>query len=64
MELERALYILATVHTRDDPDFGFTLIAGARPDIYSGFSQAEYMEAWKRLRMHLHMNVNPSPTPA
>lgn len=65
MDLQRALFIIASVHTDYDERCGWTLRAGVmRPEWYSGFSQAEYMQAWETLRMYLHMNVNPAPTPA
>jgi hypothetical protein len=63
MNLDEALHILARVHTRDDHEVGFCIEVGARPEPYFGFSQAEYYEAWKAVRMHLHLNINPPPQP-
>lgn len=61
MELSKALYILATCHTRDDEVVGFVVQMGIRgPEPWDPFSQGEYIEAWKVVRQHAHMQTEPA----
>lgn len=58
VDLDRALYILAQAHTRDDGDLGFTVEAGAAPwNLNYDWSREEYIDAWKAVRKHLHMQT-------
>jgi hypothetical protein len=57
MSLDKALFILADTHTRDDDLAGFVVMAGARPEFR--FSQSDYIQAWGTVRRHLHMPVDP-----
>jgi hypothetical protein len=63
MILDRALGILARVHTRDNRLCGFTVEMGAVPQPHHGVLNSEYVEAWEAVRMHLHLDVNPEPQP-
>jgi hypothetical protein len=60
MTLSKAIYILASIHTRDDDQIGYVILAGAswRP-LETPFSQAEYTEAWKVLREQSNMQTEP-----
>lgn len=56
MCLVQALHILIGVHTRDDPEIGFTVIMGATPHEFTGGSydsHASYVEAWRVVRRAL-----------
>ena len=56
MSLDKALYILASIHTRDDHEVGFVVVAGAVPDFpLTEFGTGDYIEAWRTVREHLHM---------
>ena len=59
MTLDRALYILAQVHTRDDVQTGFNVQMGAMPDYFAPCSHSEYVEAWKAVREHVHLQTEP-----
>lgn len=61
MQLAEALHILANIHTRDDPDVGFVILAGAqwRP-LESQWSQEQYIESWKVVRRHTFMQTKPT----
>lgn len=61
MTLSQAIYILATVHTREDPITGFVILSGAawRP-LETPFSHVEYFEAWKVMREQSGMTVEPN----
>jgi len=63
MTLSQAIFILASVHTRDDPITGFVILSGAawRP-LETPFSLDEYNEAWKVMREQSGMSVDPSET--
>jgi hypothetical protein len=53
MTLQRAMAILAEVHTRPDDEVGFTVTIGAIPDRWSlplGCAAEDYIEAWRVLR--------------
>jgi hypothetical protein len=53
MSLQRAMAILAEVHTRPHPEVGFTVTVGATPDRWSlpiGYAAEDYIEAWRVLR--------------
>lgn len=58
MPLNRALYILATMYTREDRYVGFMVEAMASP-CSTEFSQEDCIEAWKVVRDHLHMPTEP-----
>jgi hypothetical protein len=61
MTLSRAIYILASVHTRDDDVTGYVILAGAHWNSYeTPFSQLEYNEAWQVLREQSNMQTEPS----
>jgi hypothetical protein len=61
MTLSRAIYILASVHTRDDDVTGFVIMAGVGwRDYETPFSQQEYNEAWKVLREQSNLQTEPS----
>lgn len=63
MTLERALFILATVHTRDDEAVGFAVLAGAQWRPYeTPFSEHDYITAWEVVRAHVHMQTTPRTT--
>lgn len=53
MSLERALDILASVHTRDDETSGFVVLMGAVPDVGNMVSHHDYITAWGVVREHL-----------
>lgn len=59
MSLDRALFLLARVHTRDDDQIGFVIQAGAGPDWGNLVSHGEYIEAWAVVRTHLHLPTGP-----
>ncbi|GCA49267.1 hypothetical protein KGO5_01710 [Sinorhizobium sp. KGO-5] len=60
MSLDRALHLLARVHTRDDDQIGFVVVAGATAEAWgNGVSQVEYIEAWRTVRKHLHLPTEP-----
>lgn len=61
MTLSQAIFILASVHTRDDPITGFVILSGAawRP-LETPFSHVEYFEAWKVMREQSGMTVEPN----
>lgn len=53
MSLERALHILARVHTKDDEQAGFAVEMGAKPDCGNMVSREDYVTAWGVVREHL-----------
>lgn len=55
MTLCHALFILATVHTRDDDEVGFTV--ETLPSLHF-FTQADYIEAWKEVRRAIGQQVD------
>lgn len=59
MTLEKALRILASIHTRDDDLTGFVVEWAPSPSIVWEYSQAEYFEAWKTVRAHIHFQIEP-----
>lgn len=59
MSLDRALFILGRVHTRDDIHAGFVVQVGAYPDYGNLVSPAEYIAAWNTVRKHLHQPTEP-----
>ena len=60
MPLSKALHVLATVHTRDDDEAGFIVLAGASPLAYlTPYSQGDYMRAWESVRAHIHFQIEP-----
>lgn len=61
-DLDRALHILARVHTRDNREVGFVVQMDAMPHD-ACVTHTEYADAWRVVRMHLYLNVNPEPTP-
>jgi hypothetical protein len=60
MSLNEALHILASIHTRDNDDMGFTVEAYLGGD-FIGWqcSREQYIEAWKAVRKHLYMQTEP-----
>lgn len=63
MELNKALLVLARLHTRDDQQAGFVIEMGGPGLLYpSPYSQIDYVDAWKTVREHLHMKTNPART--
>ena len=62
MPLSKALHILATVHTRDDDEIGFSImIGGCSHSPWSPVSPREYIEAWRSVRAHIHFQTEPKP---
>lgn len=62
MTLEQALHILASIHTRDNDETGFVVIAGAtihNAPLFS-WSQSDYIEAWRVVRDAVHMQTAPA----
>jgi hypothetical protein len=60
MPLSKALYILATTHTRDDDVTGFVIDAYASPySVVSRWPPGEYMRAWESVRAHIHLQTEP-----
>lgn len=60
MTLSQAIYILATVHTRDDPVVGYVIMAGAMWRPYeTPFDAEQYNEAWKVLREQAGLPTEP-----
>ena len=62
MTLDRALRLLATVHTKDDDQVGFVVVMGvSQVDWMHGYpySQQQYIEAWEVVRQHLHLKTKP-----
>jgi hypothetical protein len=61
VELAEALHILANIHTRDDDQVGFVVLAGAqwRP-LESQWTQAQYIEAWEVVRRYTFMQTKPT----
>ncbi len=57
MTLDRALYILASCHTRDNDTTGFVISVTNDPSRMVG--PHEYVEAWKTVREHLHLQTEP-----
>lgn len=49
MTLDRAIAVLALVHTSEDETVGFCIRQGG-PDAWSPVSPGEYVEAWRALR--------------
>ena len=57
MTLDKALSILANVHTKEDYRVGFTVESSpSLPHRWSGY---EYVTAWKTVRKHLHLPIDP-----
>lgn len=51
---------LVQVHTGDDSRIGFVVHMGARPDsLGNGVSAGEYVDAWRRVRLHLGLPTEP-----
>ena len=64
MPLSKALYILASTHTRDDDQIGFVVLAGAgQYGYFSGWSPSDYFRAWEAVRAACHMQVKPDEKP-
>jgi hypothetical protein len=60
MTLSRAINILASVHTRDDDQMGYVILAGASWHPHeTPFSMEEYNEAWRVLREQSNMQTEP-----
>jgi hypothetical protein len=59
MTLEKALYILASTHTRDDDLMGFVVEWAPSPSYAWQHSQSDYIEAWKTVRAHIHFQTEP-----
>jgi hypothetical protein len=59
MTLDKALHILAEVHTRDDDLTGFVVEWAPSPSFMWQFSKAEYFEAWRTVRAHIHYQTEP-----
>lgn len=60
MNLREALRKLASVHTRDDVNVGFTIESTARPgDFVVECTVAEYTEAWRVVRKYLYLPTAP-----
>lgn len=60
IRLERALHILASVHTRDNVHMGFVVETDPRSDAYGSVTQREYVDAWRIVRRYLHMQTEPA----
>ena len=58
MTIDRALYVLAKEHTKDDDRTGFS-IHGRYQYPISEFPDADYIEAWRVVREKLKMQTNP-----
>lgn len=60
MTLEKALYILATIHTREDDLTGFVVMSGVSPRSFiHPFDEGEYLEAWRVVRDAVHLPTAP-----
>jgi hypothetical protein len=60
MPLSKALYILATIHTRDDDQIGFVVEMRASPRwSVSPISEHDYVRAWEAVRAHVHLQIEP-----
>ena len=62
MPLCHALRVLADIHTRDDDQFGCTVVVGASP-MYSQWSIGDYLAAWRAVREAVGMPSEPLPPP-
>ena len=61
MPLTQALHILATIHTRDDPQTGCVVEFSVPQNVIKWqYSLAEYIAAWAAVREHLHMPTKPA----
>jgi hypothetical protein len=60
MELSKALHILAEAHTREDHAAGFTVQGHVGGSYFDRYTQAEYIEAWRTVRLTLHLPVDPA----
>lgn len=58
MSLERALHILAEVHTDSDDITGYRVHTMPSPGLWA-VSQEDYVRAWGALRRHIHLQVDP-----
>lgn len=56
MSLEKACYVLAQAHTRDDDVAGY-VVEMVSSGFFSGFSQADYVEAWGVIRGAAHLKT-------
>lgn len=61
MTLQSALLTLCDVHTRDDEQIGFVIMAGATPPPY--LREGQYVEAWEVIREAALRPVEASPLP-
>lgn len=59
MDLSTALALLATVHTQDNIELGFTVEMGAVP---SPSVRSRYVEAWRAVRRELGLRSRPPIT--
>ena len=58
MSLERALTILARIHTRDDDLAGFVIVMDA--DLEPWVSRSQYIELWEVVRRYVHLQTEPA----
>lgn len=63
-DISQALSVLARVHTRDDHQVGFVVMAGAGPDWGNLVSHDEYLEAWQTVRKTLQLPTMIQTDPA
>lgn len=55
-----AIECLCRVHTRDDPETGFTVVMGAKPAPWeNGVGEVDYVQAWKAMRSIIGAQVDP-----
>ena len=63
MTLDKALSILAEVHTRQDVRAGFCILVGASPETNAPWiKHSDYVAAWERVRDELHLPTKPEST--
>lgn len=60
MTLDKALQVLADIHTKDDHQVGFVFMVGATAQNgMTRWSVNDHLQAWRAVREHLHMQVDP-----
>ncbi len=59
MPLSKALHILASVHTRDDDQMGFSIEMSVPRWSTSSVSPRDYIRAWESVRAHIHFQIDP-----
>jgi hypothetical protein len=63
MTLDKALHILAEIHTRQDVRSGFCILVGASPETNAPWIKpSDYVAAWKAVREQLNLPTKPEST--